>query len=309
MEPTKTVKLKKASKLGAEQRRTGYLFILPNCIIFVLFFIIPAVLGFYYSLTEYNGFGSPEFIGFANYAKLFSDTSFYKILWHTFLYVLLTVPTVFVAALAIAMGLTRVWIRGRDFMRISVFWPTMISTVIVGLIWRWIFGENSGIVNYLLSLLKGSGLPWLTDSTLAMVTLVIATVWSKAGYFMIIFVGAIEAIPTSYYEAAYLDGAKPWQVFRRITFPLLKGVTKTNLTFWTINTATFYLWSKMFSPVDTEASVVVPVMYLYDTAFPSRGSSAADPGAAAAVGIVLAVIILAVYLIMNRLIKDDDIEL
>ena len=101
MEPTKTVKLKKASKLGAEQRRTGYLFILPNCIIFVLFFIIPAVLGFYYSLTEYNGFGSPEFIGFANYAKLFSDTSFYKILWHTFLYVLLTVPTVFVAALAI----------------------------------------------------------------------------------------------------------------------------------------------------------------------------------------------------------------
>ena len=120
MEPTKTVKLKKASKLGAEQRRTGYLFILPNCIIFVLFFIIPAVLGFYYSLTEYNGFGSPEFIGFANYAKLFSDTSFYKILWHTFLYVLLTVPTVFVAALAIAMGLTRVWIRGRDFMRISV---------------------------------------------------------------------------------------------------------------------------------------------------------------------------------------------
>ena len=98
----------------------------------------------------------------------------------------------------------------------------MISTVIVGLIWRWIFGENSGIVNYLLSLLKGSGLPWLTDSTLAMVTLVIATIWSKAGYFMIIFVGAIEAIPTSYYEAAFLDGAKPWQVFRRITFPLLK---------------------------------------------------------------------------------------
>ena len=95
MEPTKTVKMKRAPKLGAEQRRTGYLFILPNCIIFVLFFIIPAVLGFYYSLTEYNGFGSPEFIGFENYAELFTDGSFYKILWHTFLYVILTVPTVF----------------------------------------------------------------------------------------------------------------------------------------------------------------------------------------------------------------------
>ena len=126
---------------------------------------------------------------------------------------------------------------------------------------------------------------------------------------MLIFISGIEKIPADLYEAATIDGASKVQQAFKITFPLLKGVTKTNLTFWTINTATFYLWSKMFSPVDTEASVVVPVMYLYDTAFPSRGSSAADPGAAAAVGIVLAVIILVVYLVMNKLVKDDDIEL
>ena len=134
-------------------------------------------------------------------------------------------------------------------------------------------------------------------------------IFGAVGYYMLIFISGIEKIPADLYEAATIDGASKVQQAFKITFPLLKGVTKTNLTFWTINTATFYLWSKMFSPVDTEASVVVPVMYLYDTAFPSRGSSAADPGAAAAVGIVLAVIILVVYLVMNKLVKDDDIEL
>lgn len=303
MESTKTVKMKKASKLGAEQRRTGYLFILPNCIIFVLFFIIPAVLGFYYSLTEYNGFGSPEFIGFANYAKLFGDTSFYKILWHTFLYVILTVPTVFVAALAIAMGLTRVWIRGRDFMRISVFWPTMISTVIVGLIWRWIFGENSGIVNYLLTVLKGSGLPWLTDSTLAMVTLVIATVWSKAGYFMIIFVGAIEAIPTSYYEAAYLDGAKPWQVFRRITFPLLKPTNFMVILLCMINSFKEYPMILSLTgggPADATTNIV---QYIYKTGF-----DRSDIGYASAASMVMFVILVIIAILQFKLQKGGSNE-
>ena len=298
MEAAKTAKVKKAGRLGAEQRRTGYLFILPNCIIFMLFFVVPAVLGFYYSLTEFNGFGSPKFIGFANYAKLFADQDFYKILGHTFLYVLLTVPTVYVAALAVAIGLTRIWIRGRDIMRVSIFWPTMISTIIVGLIWRWIFGENSGIVNYLLTLLNGSGLPWLTNNALAMVTLVIATIWSKAGYFMIIFVGGIEAIPESYYEAAHLDGATPWQVFRRITFPLLRPTSFMVVMLCMINSFKEYPMILSLTGGGPADSTTLVIQYIYKTGFDR--SNVGYASAASMVMFVILVIIAVVQFKLNK---------
>ena len=298
LEAAKTAKVKKAGRLGAEQRRTGYLFILPNCIIFMLFFVVPAVLGFYYSLTEFNGFGSPKFIGFANYAKLFADQDFYKILGHTFLYVLLTVPTVYVAALAVAIGLTRIWIRGRDIMRVSIFWPTMISTIIVGLIWRWIFGENSGIVNYLLTLLNGSGLPWLTNNALAMVTLVIATIWSKAGYFMIIFVGGIEAIPESYYEAAHLDGATPWQVFRRITFPLLRPTSFMVLMLCMINSFKEYPMILSLTGGGPADSTTLVIQYIYKTGFDR--SNVGYASAASMVMFVILVIIAVVQFKLNK---------
>lgn len=298
LEAAKTAKVKKTGRLGAEQRRTGYLFILPNCIIFMLFFVVPAVLGFYYSLTEFNGFGSPKFIGFANYAKLFADQDFYKILGHTFLYVLLTVPTVYVAALAVAIGLTRIWIRGRDIMRVSIFWPTMISTIIVGLIWRWIFGENSGIVNYLLTLLNGSGLPWLTNNALAMVTLVIATIWSKAGYFMIIFVGGIEAIPESYYEAAHLDGATPWQVFRRITFPLLRPTSFMVVMLCMINSFKEYPMILSLTGGGPADSTTLVIQYIYKTGFDR--SNVGYASAASMVMFVILVIIAVVQFKLNK---------
>ena len=90
--------------------------------------------------------------------------------------------------------------------------------------------------------------------------------------------------------------------------PLLKGITKTNITFWSVHTTTFFLWSKMFSPVDTEATTIVPVVYLYDTVFGGKGVTTRDAGAGAAVGVVLALIIIVIYFIMNKLLKDDDLE-
>lgn len=98
------------------------------------------------------------------------------------------------------------------------------------------------------------------------------------------------------------------QQFGKITMPLLKGITKTNITFWSVHTTTFFLWSKMFSPVDTEASTIVPVVYLYDTVFGGKGNANRDAGAGAAVGVILALIIVVVYFVMNRLLKDDDLE-
>ena len=134
-----------------------------------------------------------------------------------------------------------------------------------------------------------------------------AYIFGAVGYYMLIFISGIERIPEDLYEAATIDGANKVHQFFKITLPLLRGIIKTNITFWSVHTTAFFLWTKMFSPVDTEASTIVPVVYLYDTVFGSKGNAARDAGAGAAVGVVLALIIV-VYLVMNLLIKDDDLE-
>lgn len=124
----------------------------------------------------------------------------------------------------------------------------------------------------------------------------------------VIVTSGIEGIPQDLYEAATIDGASKVAQFTRITLPLLKGVIKTSLTFWSINATTFYLWSKMFSPIDTESSTIVPVIYLYDIVFGGKGITQRDAGAGAAVGVVLTLIIIAVYLVTEKVFKGNDLE-
>ena len=135
-----------------------------------------------------------------------------------------------------------------------------------------------------------------------------AFIFGAVGYYMLIFISGIERIPADLYEAATIDGANKVQQFGKITMPLLKGITKTNITFWSVHTTTFFLWSKMFSPVDSEITTTVPVVYLYDTVFGGKGNSKRDAGAGAATGVILALIIVVIYVIMNRLLRDDDLE-
>ncbi len=125
---------------------------------------------------------------------------------------------------------------------------------------------------------------------------------------MLIFISGIERIPEDLYEAATIDGANKVKQFTSITMPLLRSIFKTNITFWSVNCITFFLWSKMFAPVSTEASTIVPVVYLYDTVFGTTGNVQRDAGAGAAIGVVLAVFVGIIYFIMNKLIKDDDLE-
>lgn len=125
---------------------------------------------------------------------------------------------------------------------------------------------------------------------------------------MLIFISGIERIPADLYEAATIDGANKIQQFAHMTLPLLRSIFKTNITFWSVNCITFFLWSKMFAPVSTEAATIVPVVYLYDTVFGTTGNVQRDAGAGAAIGVVLAIFVAIVYFIMNKLLKDDDLE-
>ena len=153
----------------------------------------------------------------------------------------------------------------------------------------------------------GENVRWL-GTDLIFWAMMIAFIFGSVGYYMLIFISGIEGIPQDLYEAATIDGANIFDRFFQITLPLLKGVIRTCVTFWSINATTFFLWTKMFSPINTETATIVPVVYLYDTVFGGKGVVERDAGAGAAIGVVLTLIIIVVYVITNLILKDSDLE-
>lgn len=247
------------------------------------------------------------FNGFGNYAKIFGSASFQTSLWNMGRIWLVGGVITLSIALLFAVILTS-GIRFKKFFRAAIYLPNVVSAVALATMWiQYVYNNDYGMLNKMLEAVGLEGVKWL-GTDMKFWAMLFAYIFGAVGYYMLIFISGIERIPEDLYEAATIDGANKVHQFFKITLPLLKGIIKTNITFWSVHTTAFFLWTKMFSPVDTEASTIVPVVYLYDTVFGSKGNAARDAGAGAAVGVVLALIIIVVYLVMNLLLKDDDLE-
>lgn len=172
------------------------LFTGASIILFILFFLIPAVLGLYYSLTDYKGFADANFIGLANYQELFRDASFYKALFRTFRYVIILVPSIYIISLAIALLLNSELAKGRFLAKIIFFLPWTISGIIAGVIWKWLFGENFGFINFLLEQGGQQTIPWFTDSNAAFSVIVLAAIWGGTAFNMLQFTAALKKYPS-----------------------------------------------------------------------------------------------------------------
>lgn len=248
-----------------------------------------------------------SFNGFGNYAKIFNSPAFKTSMWNMLRIWLVGGVFTLSLALLFAVILTS-GIRFKKFFRAAIYLPNVISAVALATMWiQYVFNNDYGMLNKMLKMVGLDGVKWL-GTDMKFWAMLFAFIFGAVGYYMLIFISGIERIPADLYEAATIDGANKVQQFLKITMPLLKGITKTNITFWSVHTTTFFLWSKMFSPVDTEATTIVPVVYLYDTVFGGKGVTTRDAGAGAAVGVVLALIIIVIYFIMNKLLKDDDLE-
>ena len=251
--------------------------------------------------------GSWSFYGLGNYGRIFGSATFMTSLSNMLKIWLVGGILVLTIALLFAVILTS-GIRFKKFFRAAIYLPNVISAVALATMWiQYVYNQDYGLLNNMLEMVGLEGVKWL-GADMKFWAMLFAFVFGAVGYYMLIFISGIERIPQDLYEAAIIDGANKIQQFFKITLPLLKGIIKTNLTFWSVNTITFFLWSKMFSPVSSEASTIVPVVYLYDTVFGSTGNSERDAGAGAAVGVVLAIFVGVVYFITNKLLKDDDLE-
>ena len=221
-----------------ERKVFPYLMLLPMIVIFGVFLFYPALNGLWISFTKWDGINAQEFVLFDNYIKLAGDGDFWRSFIKTMVFTVLSVPGIYVAALGLALLLTRA-IKGSNLFRAIFYWPTMISSIVVGLSWRFLLGEF-GVINYIISLFGGEKISWLTNPTAAMGVIIFVTVWSMAGYYMVMFVAGIKAISQDYYEASEIDGAGFWQQFWYITLPLLKASSLLVLVLSTVTVIKTY---------------------------------------------------------------------
>ena len=248
-----------------------------------------------------------SFYGLGNYFKIMRNAGFISSMKNMLMIWLVGGVITMILSMIMAVILTS-GIRGAKFFKAAIYMPNIISAVALATMWvQYIFNYDYGLLNQIVKLFGGSNIRWL-GTDLIFWAMMVAFIFGSVGYYMLIFISGIEGIPAELYEAATIDGANVFDKLFRITLPLLKGVLRTTITFWSINATTFFLWTKMFSPINTETATIVPVVYLYDTVFGGKGVVERDAGAGAAVGVVLTLIIIAVYVITNLTLKDSDLE-
>lgn len=220
-------KKKRISKLQQKEAITGYLYLLPNIIGFILFTAFPVVLGFIISFTDYTGFGLPNFVFFDNYLKLFRDSQFKASFINNIVYSITSVPFTILVALLLALLLNRKIFAG-GFFKTVYFFPNLTSMVAVGCVAMLLFEPTKGPINSILTSLgvSAENLPqWFFSTKSALMTVVIVVVWKQAGYYMIMFMGGLKNIPPHLYEAAKIDGANAWNTFWHVTWPMLSPTT------------------------------------------------------------------------------------
>jgi multiple sugar transport system permease protein len=203
----------------------AYSFILPNLLGFAAFTLVPMVFSLVLAFMNWDGANVVTWAGLDNFIKLFQDETFRISLGNTFYYVIGTVPLTMIAALLLAMLLNQ-RLRGRNLFRTTFFIPYVASLVAVAVVWNMLFSPSMGPVNQLLLSLGMENPPrWSASVDWAMPTIIMASIWQGMGYYMLIYLAALQGIPYHLYEAAEIDGANGWQKFRYITLPLLTPAT------------------------------------------------------------------------------------
>lgn len=213
--------------VGMTKKKTLFwlsIFLLPNLLGFLIFIGAPIVSSLAISFTNWDLVGSIHFIGVDNYVRLLEDPDFWLAFKNTFLFIIGYLPLVMVLGLGCALLLNQK-IRFRAVFRATYFLPVVTSWVAVSLVWKWLYNPNYGLINYLLSLIGISGPQWLNDPKTAMLGIVLTSAWKDIGFVMVLFLGGLQNISPSYYEAASIDGANKLREFWSITLPLLTPTT------------------------------------------------------------------------------------
>jgi multiple sugar transport system permease protein len=277
---------------------SAYLFVLPFLIPFFLFVLLAIAFGIYVSFTSWGIVGNPKWIGLTNYLTAFSDPYVSNAFLNTLKYALIIVPGVTIFALIFAIYVNQRWpLYG--VARTVFFSSNVVSSTVIGLVWVWILDTQLGILNRYLGIFGIPQIPWLTDIKWSIVGVGLASVWWDLGFSFVLFLAALQDIPSELVEVAEMDGANPLQVFWYVTLPLIRSTLSMVVTLQLIST--MQIFSQVYVMTDGgPASSTQSIIYVIYR----QGIQKYHLGYAAAMSMILFFVILIVTVIQRRLIQE-----
>lgn len=277
-------------KKAIRSNLVGYSFILPNLIGYAIFVFIPVIFSFILSVMKWDGSKAPmEFVGLKNFAQIFGDRIFVQSFLHTIQYALLTVVPTLVLSLLLAVLLNHK-LKGIAIFRTALYFPYIASIVAVGAVWNMLFQPDFGPINEFLKFIGISKPPrWVVDVKWAMVAISVVSVWKYMGYYMIVYLAALQGISGSLYEAAGIDGANGIQKLRYITIPMLTPTTFFVLIMLTIQCFKVFDLVYVMTGGGPGNATKTLVNYIYEKAFTSWEFGPASAGAIILFAVVLVI--------------------
>jgi raffinose/stachyose/melibiose transport system permease protein len=276
---------------------TGWLYLLPGFLLFLLFVIYPLVLTLWYSLHEWAGFGKPVWIGLNNYFNLFRDTLFWQGIFHNLLFVIFyTVIPIFLG-LILSGILSQKWFKGMTLFRTLLFLPQILPMVLIGIIWRWLYSPVNGPINHFLKAIGLSAFakPWLGDFDWALPSIGFIASWYYYGFCMVVFLAGIQKIEPHLYDASSLDGANAFRQFWHVTLPDLRREIGV------VSLFTFISALKIFDLIFVTTrggpgnNTLVTSLYLYEKAFKQKAV-----GYGASIAVILTLFTIVVSILLRR---------
>ncbi len=279
--------------MKAQQRATPFLFLLPAAAVLGVFWIGSMVQVAGYSLTRYSAFTGPDYVGLANYARLVAGDRFWLCLANSALYLLVT-PVLIVLSLLAAL-VVDAGLRGTRPLRLLLFLPVVTPTIVGSVAFAALLREDGGLINALLAIAGLDPLPWLTQRPFTLLSAMMVTLWKGFGFYMMVFLAALVAVPRELKEAAHLDGAGRWHTFAHVTLPAIRpSVALVGLVSSISALKVFEELYVTLKGVPVEHLTVVPLIY-------TEAFEKGEYGMASAIGMALFVIILSFSLVHLRL--------
>ncbi len=279
-------------------------FLIPSLLLYVTFVLYPYGRAMYISLTQWRGLSKPPvFIGLENFSKMLGDSNFWNALGNNAFYII-TLPLFTIGlALFFAFVLTQ-GARFARFYRITFFFPQVMSMVAIGVLWSFVYHPTIGFLNSFLKLVGMSDPPvWLGNPDYVLSALSGVAVWQAVGFFMVLFIAAMESIPATYYEAAMIDGATQWNIFWNITIPLIWGTVQTALIFIMIEATSMFTITQTMTEGGPSRGSEVLSTYLYHEAFINSNF-----GYGTAIAVALFFLTLLISVILTRLLRRESLE-
>lgn len=294
---------------GLRRTWTNYLYLAPYGLAFAMFIALPFVVSLALAFCQYDltTQRSPKFVGMRNFAEAFNDSFFWKAVWVTFRYVIWILPTQIILSMLLALGMNAMT-TGQRTVRALLFLPGMFSIAVTGILWQWFYNQEFGLFRSILQRLGLGGVvhwlfgtdavPWLTSVNLAMISIVLMTLWWTVGGSAAVLLTGLQQIPAQINEAARIDGANAWQRFWKITLPMLKSVLLFMVVMNTIGAFQMFAQAYILTAGGPEMTTRGVVSLIYDTAFADYRL-----GYGAAISWLLFLIIAAVSLVQFWIIR------